>query len=59
VRSDRRLAEEYAAALAADQVTFRRTLDRLGIAHQHVTDHDTAVAAVFRLLERHRHARVG
>jgi uncharacterized protein (DUF58 family) len=59
VRGDRRLAEEYAAALAADQVTFRRTLDRLGIAHQHVTDHDTAVAAVFRLLERHRHARVG
>lgn len=56
-RGDRYLAAEYAAALTADRVELRRTLDRLGIAHQHVTDHDTAVAAVFRLLERHRRAR--
>ena len=59
VRGDRRLAEEYAAALAADRDTFRRTLDRLGIAHEHVTDHETALAGVFRLFERHRRARVG
>lgn len=57
VRSDRRLAKEYAALLEADQVSLRQQLDRLGIVHQHVSDHASAVASVFGLLERHRHAR--
>ena len=56
-RGDRRLLEEYDAALVADEVGLRSALDRLGIAHQHVSDHDSAVIGVFRLLERHRHAR--
>ncbi len=54
---DRRLAREYAEAMVADEADLRRTLDRIGIAHQHVADHDSAVTSVFRLLERHRHAR--
>ena len=57
VRADRRLAQEYAAVLQADRQELRQELDRLGVAHQHVTDHETAVTGVFRLLERHRHAR--
>lgn len=57
VRGDRRLARDYLATLQADAASMRATLERLGVAHQHVSDHDTAVTAVFRLLERHRHAR--
>ena len=56
-RGDRRLVEEYAALLLAERTELRRALDRLGVTHQHVTDHGTAVAGVFHLLERHRHAR--
>jgi uncharacterized protein (DUF58 family) len=56
-RGDRRLAEYYAATVLADRLALRQGLDRLGIAHEHVTDHDSAVTSVFRLLERHRHAR--
>jgi len=57
VAGDRRLARAYAAALAADEADLRSALEGLGIAHQHVTDEDSALTAVFRLLERHRHAR--
>lgn len=57
VRADRRLVRQYAAVLREDGITFRQELDRLGVAHHHVVDHESAVASVFRLLERHRHAR--
>ena len=57
VRGDKRLAREYAALLEAEAAQMRSALERLGIPHQHVTDHETAVVGVFRLLERHRHAR--
>jgi uncharacterized protein (DUF58 family) len=56
VRGDRRLVEEYAAALLAERADLRKALDRLGVRHQHVTDHDAAVVGVLRLLKRHRHA---
>ena len=57
VRADRRLAQEYAAMVRDDHRALRQELDRLGVAHQHVVDHETAVTSVFRLLERHRHVR--
>lgn len=57
LRQDRRLAEEYAALAAAEDADLRATLDRLGMAYERLSDERTAVGAVFRLLERHRHAR--
>ncbi|WP_341926016.1 DUF58 domain-containing protein [Nocardioides psychrotolerans] len=54
---DRRLQEEYAARLAIDAQDLASGLARLGIPHEHVVDHASAVPAVFRLLERHRRAR--
>jgi len=57
LRHDRRLAAEYAALTAAEDGDLRETLDRLGIAYERMNDDRTAIGAVFRLLERHRHAR--
>ncbi|WP_309649635.1 DUF58 domain-containing protein [Nocardioides sp.] len=54
---DRRLQEEYAARLATDAQDLASGLARLGIPHEHVVDHESAVPAVLRLLERHRRAR--
>lgn len=54
---DRRLQEEYAALLAAQAQGLTAGLARLGIPHEHVVDHESAVPAIFRLLERHRRAR--
>ncbi|QYJ04053.1 DUF58 domain-containing protein [Nocardioides panacisoli] len=59
LRGDARLQQEYAALVATEESTMRRQLDRLGIVHERIHDRDTAVTAVFRLLERHRHARHG
>lgn len=56
VRGDRRLHDELVAAAESRHAARRRTLDRLGIAHEHVTGEAAVVGAVFRLLERHRHA---
>ncbi|GAB3709444.1 DUF58 domain-containing protein [Mariniluteicoccus flavus] len=56
VRGDRRLHEELATQSADRHAARKRTLDRLGIAHEHVASEAAVVQAVFRLLERHRHA---
>ncbi len=53
---DTLLAAEYADRASADAEALRRQLDGLGIVHQHVHDHPSAVTAVLRLLERHRRA---
>lgn len=50
------LAAEYAAWAVAGAERLRRRLDGLGIVHQHVHDHPSAITAVLRLLERHRRA---
>ncbi|MEP9382653.1 DUF58 domain-containing protein [Nocardioides cheoyonin] len=54
---DGELAREYAAYSAAEDEIMRETLDGLAIAYERVRDERTALGAVFRLLERHRHAR--
>ena len=57
LRGDRRLRREYAALLADEDAERRRRLDQLGIVHERVGDAESAINAVFKLLERHRHAR--
>jgi uncharacterized protein (DUF58 family) len=57
LRDDRRLAAEYAALVRAEEDGLRRGLEQLGVVHERVHDSDSAITAVFRLLERHRHAR--
>ncbi|XBB65246.1 DUF58 domain-containing protein [Nocardioides sp. WV_118_6] len=57
LRRDERLRREYAALVDDEAQRLRRRLDQLGIAQELVRDHDDAITAVFRLLERHRHAR--
>lgn len=57
LRHDGRLRRQYADLVQAEEVGLRRRLDQLGIVHERVRDTDSAVTAVFRLLERHRHAR--
>ena len=57
LRGDARLQEEYAALVTGEETQLRRRLDQLGIVHEQVRDTDSAIAAVFRMLERHRHAR--
>lgn len=56
-RLDPVVRAEYAAILAAAAERTSAGLDRLGIVHERVHDDDSAITAVFRLLERHRHAR--
>jgi uncharacterized protein (DUF58 family) len=57
LRGDARLRREYAALVAGEETQLRRRLDQLGVVHERVRDTESAIAAVFRLLERHRHAR--
>ena len=57
LRGDARLQEEYAALVAGEESQLRRRLDQLGVVHEQVRDTESAIAAVFRVLERHRHAR--
>jgi uncharacterized protein (DUF58 family) len=58
IRNDRQLHAQYTRLVTSEEQTLRKQLDRLGIVHERVHDWDTAIAAVFTLLERHRHARV-
>ncbi|MDN5893163.1 MAG: DUF58 domain-containing protein [Nocardioides sp.] len=55
-RNDRQLHEEFVAMTRAEATGMRRRLDSLGVVHAHVHDTESAVHAVLRLLERHRHA---
>ncbi|MFC5728725.1 MULTISPECIES: DUF58 domain-containing protein [Nocardioides] len=57
LRHDARLHREYATLLSAEEQQMRRRLEQLGVVQERVRDHESAIAAVFRLLERHRHAR--
>ncbi|WP_193609674.1 DUF58 domain-containing protein [Nocardioides lijunqiniae] len=54
---DARLRQDFVEAVATEAAGLKAQLARLGIPHERVADHETAVPAVFRLLERHRHAR--
>ena len=56
-QDDPELRREFGALLAADTAGMRRELDALGIVHERVHDDASAIAAIFALLERHRHAR--
>ncbi|WP_435770955.1 DUF58 domain-containing protein [Nocardioides sp. SYSU DS0651] len=57
LRHDARLRREYAALVDAEEQQLHRRLEQLGVVHERVHDVDGAIGAVFRLLERHRHAR--
>ncbi|HEY9565598.1 MAG TPA: DUF58 domain-containing protein [Nocardioides sp.] len=56
-RHDEQLRREYASLVTGEADGMRRELDALGIVHQMVHDHDSAIHAVLTMLERHRHAR--
>jgi hypothetical protein len=56
-RGDEPVRAEVTAALAEADARTRQALDQLGIVGERVHDHPSAVAAIFRLLRRHRHAR--
>ncbi|NLT30510.1 MAG: DUF58 domain-containing protein [Propionibacterium sp.] len=55
LRNDAQLHAEIAAADAERHARRRRTLERLGIAGEHITGEDQVIMTLFRLLERHRH----
>lgn len=57
LRGDRALQAEFAQLVAAEEDQLHKQLDRLGIVHARIHDWDSAVTAIFKLLERHRHAR--
>ena len=57
LRGDAQLQAEYAALVGERFTSMRETLEGRGIAHERVGDEESAVNGVFRLLERHRHAR--
>ena len=57
LRGDARLQQEYAALVAGQESQLHRRLDQLGVVHEQVRDTESAITAVFRVLERHRHAR--
>ena len=57
LRHDRQLGRELAALVTDEEQQLRRRLDHLSVVHELVRDTDSAISAVYRLLERHRHAR--
>jgi len=57
LREDPALQAEYAAMVTAQDDRLRDVLESLGIVHERIHDEESAIRAVFRLLERHRHAR--
>jgi len=57
LREDPVLQAEYAAMVTAQDDRLRDVLESLGIVHERIHDEESAIRAVFRLLERHRHAR--
>ncbi|HWJ68175.1 MAG TPA: DUF58 domain-containing protein [Nocardioides sp.] len=57
LRHDRQLRAELADLVGQQEQQLRRRLDQLGVVHERVRDTDSAITAVFRLLERQRHAR--
>ena len=57
VQADPVLLREYAEAVAAETAARRRTLGRLGIPYETVTDRRTALTSLHRLLRRPARAR--
>lgn len=57
LRHDRELRDQYAALVGSQEQQLRRRLEQLGVVHERVRDTESAISAVYRLLERHRHAR--
>ena len=57
LRGDATLQAQYADLLAQQHTSLRAGLDSLGVVHEPVHDEASATTAVFRLLQRHRHAR--
>lgn len=57
LRHDAALRRELAALVDDEETRLRRRLEQLGVVHERVHDTDSAISAVHRLLERHRHAR--
>ena len=57
LRHDRQLGRELAALVTDEEQRLRRQLDHLSVVHERVRDTESAISAVYRLLERHRHAR--
>lgn len=57
LRHDRVLRRELAELLSSEEQQLRRRLEQLGVVHERVHNTESAISAVFRLLERHRHAR--
>ncbi|MCX6402243.1 MAG: DUF58 domain-containing protein [Propionibacteriales bacterium] len=57
LRHDRQLRDQYATLVGTEEQQLRRALEKLGVVHERVRDTESAITAVFRLLERHRHAR--
>jgi uncharacterized protein (DUF58 family) len=57
LRGDARLQQEYAALVAGEESQLHRRLDQLGVVHEQVRDNESAISAVFRVLERQKHAR--
>ncbi|WP_028656337.1 DUF58 domain-containing protein [Nocardioides sp. J54] len=57
LRHDRRLRRELATLVREEEQQLRRRLEQLGVVHERVHDTESALTAVFRLLERQRHAR--
>ncbi|KRB77410.1 hypothetical protein ASE01_08730 [Nocardioides sp. Root190] len=57
LRHDKALRRELAVLVGEEVQQLQRRLDQLGVVHERVRDTDSAITAVHRLLERHRHAR--
>ncbi|WP_182379737.1 DUF58 domain-containing protein [Nocardioides sp. WS12] len=57
LRHDRELRDQYATLVGSQEQQLRRRLEQLGVVHERVRDTESAISAVYRLLERHRHAR--
>lgn len=57
LRTDAHLAVELRNRAESDADLLATQLRSLGITHEHVADHASAVPALLRLLERHRRAR--
>lgn len=57
LRGDQQLQQEFADLVAEEEERLGRQLDRIGIVHERIHDWDSAISAVFKLLEKHRHAR--
>ncbi|TNM40436.1 DUF58 domain-containing protein [Nocardioides albidus] len=57
LRRDAELHRQLGSLVADQALEMRRRLEQLGIVEEQVRDLDGAVTTIYRMLERHRHAR--